>query len=155
MASYSSTVVSPLHLGVAAVFAVAAVVAASIDGQWWIGVLVALVILVLGVHLGVVRLTVTPGLVQAGQGPWGGGRRIPAGEVADTQATELGFGQVLGVGLPTGAKPGRPTPERPTSRLTVRPGPTLLLVLDTYERIWISTADPAAAARALRSDTAT
>lgn len=151
MPSYASTVVSPLHVGVAAVFAVAAVVAASVDGQWWIGVLVALVILLIGVHSGVVQLAVGPEEVRAGQGPWGGGRRIPVGEVAATEAAELTFGQVLGVGLPTGAKPGRPAPERPTSRLTVRPGPTLLLVLDTRERIWISTADPAAAARALRT----
>jgi hypothetical protein len=89
--------------------------------------------------------------VRAGQGPWGGGRRIPVGEIAEAQPNELTFAQVLGVGLPTGAKPGRPAPERPTSRLTVRPGPTLLLVLDTRERIWISTADPVAAARALRT----
>ncbi len=151
MPTYTSTVVSPLHVGVAAVFAVAAVVAASLDGQWWIGVPVALVILLIGVHVGVVQLTVGPEEVRAGQGPWGGGRRIPLGEVADAEASELTFGQVLGVNLPTGAKPGRPTPQRPTSRLTVRPGPTLLLVLDTRERLWISTADPAAAARLLRT----
>jgi hypothetical protein len=151
MASYTSTVVSPLHVGMAAVFAVAAVVAASIDGQWWIGVAIALVIALIGVHLGVVQLAVGPDEVRAGQGPWGGGRRIPVGEIAEAQPNELTFAQVLGVGLPTGAKPGRPAPERPTSRLTVRPGPTLLLVLDTRERIWISTADPVAAARALRT----
>ncbi|MBN9097704.1 MULTISPECIES: hypothetical protein [unclassified Pseudonocardia] len=151
MPTYTSTVVSPLHIGVAVVFAVAAVVAASIDGQWWIGVPVALVILLIGVHVGVVQLVVGPEEVRAGQGPWGGGRRIPVAEIADTQAAELTFGQVLGVGLPTGAKPGRPAPERPTSRLTVRPGPTLLLVLHTRERIWVSTADPAAAASALRT----
>lgn len=151
MPSYRSTVVSPLHVGAAALFAVAALVASAIDGQWWIGVPVALVILVIGIHLGVVRLTVEAGVVQAGQGPWGGGRRIPTGEIADAQPGELSFAQVVGVGLPTGAKPGRPTPQRRTSRLTVRPGPTLLLVLDSRERIWISTADPAAAARALRT----
>jgi hypothetical protein len=151
--TYAGTVVSPLHVGAAAVFAVAAVVAAAVDGQWWIGVPVALLILLVGLHLGVVRLVIDPTEVRAGQGPWPwrGGRRIPVGEVTDTQSAPLTFGQVLGVGLPTGAAPGRPAPEVPTSRLTVRPGPTLLLVLDTRERIWISTADPAAAARALRT----
>jgi hypothetical protein len=149
--TYAGTVVSPLHVGAAAVFAVAAVVAAAVDGQWWIGVPVALLILLVGLHLGVVRLVIDPTEVRAGQGPWGGGRRIPVGEITDTQCAQLTFGQVLGVGLPTGAAPGRPTPEVRTSRLTVRPGPTLLLVLDTRERIWISTADPAAATRALRT----
>jgi len=144
--AYRSLAVSRVHLAVAVVFAAAAVVASSIDGQWWLGVLLAVVFVVVGIHLGAVRLTVDPDSVRAAQGPWGGGRVIPAAEVADVRVEQLSRGQVLGVGLPEHPK---------TSRLTVRPGPTLLLVLVTGEQIWVSTDDPAAAVRVVRPASAT
>jgi hypothetical protein len=144
--SYASVVVSRVHLAVAVVFAAAAAVAAAIDGQWWLGVLLAVVFLALGVHLGVVRLTVTSDSVRAGQGPWGGGREIPRAELTEAQVVELSFAQVLGARLPENRRIGR---------LTVRPGPTLQLVLGSGEYLWVTTADPATAARAVRPTAAT
>jgi hypothetical protein len=98
----------------------------------------AIAILLTGVQLGTVRLTVSPEYIRVAQGPWAmPGRLIPASAVRDARAGNLSFLQTFGIGVPFRWK---------TTRLTIRPGPTLELVLSDGEHIRVSTADPVAAA---------
>ena len=56
-----------------------------------------------------------------GQGPWGHpARSVAASEVVDATSTSLSWAQVFGIGVRF---------HRRTTRLTVRPGPTLCLTL--------------------------
>jgi len=137
---YTSTVTARGHVGAGVALAALALAVSVPAGMWLLGTVVAVCFVLTGVHLGVVRLTVRADGVRAGQGPWPGGRRIPAAALTDVQVTHLGRWQVLGIGLAW---------HRLSTRLTVRAGPTLLLVLGTGEHLWISTADPVAAARLL------
>ncbi len=137
-AVYTSTVTARGHV-LAGVLAAAAVVVGILPrGPWPLAVLTAVALVVTGVHLGTVRLAVRADLVRVGQGPWPGGRRIPVAAVHQVRVACLNRRQAFGVGLPWHVR---------TTRLTVRRGPALALVLSTGERLWISTADPAVAAR--------
>jgi hypothetical protein len=103
----------------------------------------AAAIVLTGIHLATVRLTVSPERIRVGQGPWPRpGRSIRAATVRDAHAENLGLAQIFGIGVPF---------HRRTTRLTVRTGPTLVLVLDSGEYIRVSTPDPASAARLLGS----
>lgn len=143
--AYSSTVVAPAHILAAA--AVAAAVCAATAHLPAPGPAMtaggAAAIVLTGIHLATVRLTVSPERIRIGQGPWPrAGRSIRAAAVRDARAENLGLAQIFGIGVPF---------HRRTTRLTVRTGPTLVLVLDSGEYIRVSTPDPAAAARLLGS----
>lgn len=137
---YTSTVTARGHVFAGVALAALALAVSVPAGMWPLGTVVGVSVVVTGVHLGVVRLTVRTDGVRVGQGPWPGGRRIPAAALTDVRVAHLGRWQVLGIGLPW---------HRLTTRLTVCAGPTLLLVLGTGEHLWISTADPMVAARLL------
>ena len=66
--------------------------------------------------------------------------QVAASEVVDAASTTLSWAQVFGIGVRF---------HRRTTRLTVRPGPTLCLTLRSGERIRISTPDPESARRLL------
>jgi len=94
-------------------------------------------IVITSVHVSVVRLSIGAGRIVVGQGPWSRRARvIPAGAVASAAGEDLGWQQVLGLGIRF---------HRKTERLTVRPGPALCLRLASGEHLRISTPDPAAA----------
>jgi hypothetical protein len=142
--AYSSTVVAPVPAGLSVAFA-AAVVAVAVAGAapLWLGAVVGLVVLAAGGYLATVRLAVGGGRIVLGQGPCGRGRVIDTARVAETGASVLTWPQAFGIGLPFA---------RRTTRLTVRPGPTLRLRLDDGEVIRVSTADPGAARRLIITD---
>jgi hypothetical protein len=139
--AYSSTVVAAGHLAACAVLAAALLscgIAFLPAGGAAAAAAGAAVIVLAGVQMATVRLMVDPGCVRVSQGPWGRpGRVIPAGAVRGARAEQLSFLQTFGIGVPFRWK---------TTRLTVRPGATLELVLSDGECIRVSTPDPAAAA---------
>lgn len=139
--AYSSTVVAPGHLAACVVLAAALLscgIAFLPAGAAAATAAVAALIVFVGVQMATVRLMVDPGYVRVSQGPWGlPGRVIPAGLVRDARAEQLSFLQTFGIGMPFRWK---------TTRLTVRPGATLELVLSDGECIRISTRDPVVAA---------
>jgi hypothetical protein len=144
--AYSSTVVAPGQIVVGVVLAAAFwAVTAFLSGSGWItGAAVALVIVLAGIHLATVRLMVSPERVRIGQGPWRcSGRSIMTDAVLDARAERLGLAQTFGVGVPFHWR---------TTRLTVRPGPALVLVLADGEHIRASTPDPAAAVQLILGD---
>ena len=139
--AYSGTVVSPGHLiaGAAAGVLLAAVMPADQLAR----LLVAAVVFLTGIYLATVRIAVGQKLIVLGQGPLGRPRwGIPLLDVADAQALSLSRAQVFGIGVPW---------HRRTTRMTVRPGPTLVLRLTTGDYVRISTPDPCAAVAIIRS----
>jgi hypothetical protein len=139
--AYSSTVVAPGHLAACAVLAAAllsygiAFLPAGAAAATAVG---AAVIVLTGVQMATVRLMVDSECVRVSQGPWGrAGRVIPAGAVRDARPGQLSFLQTFGIGVPFRWK---------TTRLTVRPGPALELLLSDGECIRVSTPDPVTAA---------
>jgi hypothetical protein len=142
--AYSSTVIARRHLlaGAAAGAAIAAglhvLAPVSLAGP-----LAGLSVLVTAAYLASVRVTVGAGRVILGQGPlpWPT-RVIPVSLIADARAENLTSGQVFGIGVPW---------HRRTTRMTVRPGPTLVLSLRTGEWVRVSTRDPGAAVAIIRS----
>lgn len=139
--AYSSTVVAPGHLTACAVLAAALLfcgIAFLPAGAAAATAAGAAVIVFTGVQMATVRLMVDPGYVRVSQGPWGrSGRVIPVGVVRDARAEQLSFLQTFGIGVPFRWK---------TTRLTVRPGATLELVLSDGECLRVSTPDPITAA---------
>jgi hypothetical protein len=138
---YTSTVIAPaqIALGVVSGAIVALVLELLNVGLWPLALVAFLVIAGIGVYLATVSLTVEPNRVTIGQGraereP----RVIYLEEIVERSAARLSWPQCLGFGMPS---------DVPTTRLTVRPGPTLCLVLRTGELVRISTPDPAAALR--------
>lgn len=139
--AYSSIVVAPASILASAVVAAAVCAAtARLPGPALVMAAAgAVAILLAGIHLATVRLTVSPERIRIGQGPWPRpGRSISAAAVREAHAEDLGLAQIFGIGVPF---------HRKTTRLTVRTGPTLVLVLDSGEYIRISTPDPGAAVR--------
>jgi hypothetical protein len=139
--AYSSTVVAPGHLAACAILAAAllacgiAFLPAAATAMTSAG---AAIIVLAGVHMTTVRLMVDAACVRVSQGPWArAGRVVPAGAVRDARATQVSFLQAFGIGVPFRWK---------TTRLTVRPGPTLELILSDGECIRVSTPDPVTAA---------
>jgi hypothetical protein len=135
--AYTSTVVGRGHLCAGVVLGV---VAALLVRPWEIGVLAGLVLVTAGWWLATVRLAVSDDALRVALGPLGRARRIPAADVAVAGTADLTRTQVLGLGLPWRAR---------TTRLTVRPGPTLVVELRSGEMLRVSTPDPAAAAQLL------
>lgn len=143
-AGYRSTVIAPAQIALGAVSgAVIAIVLISIrSGLWWLGLLVLLLTIAVGVYLAPVRVEVTEREVDLAQGRGGPDpRSIRTSDIADARAEQLTWPQCFGIGLP----------EEGTrdTRLTVRAGPTLRLTLNDGEVVRMSVADPNAALAAL------
>ena len=127
--AYSSTVVAPgqIALGVALAAAFWAVMAFLPGADWPVDAGAAAVIVLTGIHLATVRLMVSPDRIRIGQGPWGRpGRSIMTAAVRDAHAEQLSRAQTFGIGVSFHWR---------TTRLTVRPGPALVLVLSDGEYI--------------------
>lgn len=140
---YRSTVVAPaqIALGVASGLLVA-VILEALDSRLWPAAVAALIgITVVGGYLATVSLTIDAKRITIGQGR---GEREPrvlyVSEVIAHEVRKLTWLQCFGIGIEADDR---------TTRLTVRPGPTLFLTLVDGEQIRISTADPAAAGQVL------
>lgn len=133
--AYTSTVFAPFQIAIAVVFAaIVAGIAELSGGPWWAAALVVLAILLTGLQVATVRLSIGNGKVLVGMGPWGlMARRFAMADVVEAEATNLGWRQIFGVGAPF---------RRRTTRLTIRPGPTLVMTVRGNELVRISTADP-------------
>lgn len=139
--AYSSTVVSPGHVIAGAAFA--ALLAVVIPLAPAARLLAAAAVFLTGIYVATVRIAVGPKLIVLGQGPFGRPRwGIPLRDVADAQAVSLSRAQVFGLGVPFHWR---------TTRMTVRPGPTLVLYLTTGDYVRVSTPDPRAAVAIIRS----
>lgn len=144
--AYTSTVTAwPTAAGATVVALTIGAVAVLAAGPTAIGFAITLgAIAIFGgaaaVHLATVRLVVSAVGAGVGAGIRGRTRRIPADWIVDSAAVQFRWPQVFGLGLPVRWR---------TTRLTVRPGPTLALHLTSGERIWVSTPDPTAAAALL------
>jgi hypothetical protein len=144
--AYTDTVVGPAQLGLALLGAAAVVAASALLAAppWPVAAALAVVFVAVGLHLATVRLTAGADRVLLGQGPWGRpGRWIDVADVVSCSAMAVTWPEVFGVGLPF---------HRLTTRMTVRPGPALHLVLRDGEHIRISTTDPDTAVRILTGD---
>lgn len=135
--TYSSTITSTGHL-VAAVLcaAVLDVLLLTFAGPaWWpVGGGVSVLIVAVGLYQAVVSLVVGPDVIIVGRGPWRWpGRQIPTTAVVSARTATISWPQVFGIGAAFHWR---------TTRLTVRPGPTLCLQLDGGEHLWISTSHP-------------
>lgn len=137
--AYTSTVVAPVQLAVALVCAAGvaaccALVGVAWVGAAWVGLAAGIVVAAVGLQQSTVRLSVGSHRIVLGQGPWGfRGRVISTDDVVQSWSASLSWPQVFGIGVGFHAR---------TTRLTVRPGPTLCLVLATGEHIRVSTSDP-------------
>jgi hypothetical protein len=138
--AYTSTVVAPIHLAVALVVGAAPVVLTAASGPLWLAAAVGVVMLATGLWLSVVRCALGPERVVAAPGLWGRGRVVATSNIADVSTCDLSWPQVFGLGVRTRWR---------TTRLTVRPGPTLCLRLRDGEIMRISIDDPCAALRVL------
>ena len=142
--AYSSTVASRGHalIGVGIAVVVAAALVARGSGVW-IAAAAAAVVVATSVFVSTVRLAVGTDTVVIGWGPLSWPRRtVPVAAIVDAEVEQLSAAQVAGVGLPWRWR---------TSRMTVSPGPTLVLHLTTGECIRISTPRPDQAVRLIRS----
>jgi hypothetical protein len=141
--AYTSTVVAPQQVALSAVAAAVVTLVMWRLGGWHWPVVIGgdTLFVATGVHLATVRLAVDGDRILLG--PLLGSHRwrvIPTAQVVKSYATTLGWAEVFGIGVPFHWR---------TNRLTVRPGPTLCLTLDSGEYLRISTPDPEAAVRLL------
>ena len=136
--AYTSTAVAPAQVAAGAVIAVALItVNVLIGAPLWIAVPGALLIVAATIHVATVRLSIGGGRIVLGQGPWPGhGRVLDAATVTAATAVDLTWAQAFGAGLPA---------HRRTTRMSIRPGPALSLVLHDDEHVVITTAHPDAA----------
>jgi hypothetical protein len=142
--AYTSTVVGPLHLaaGVACGVGFGAGTAAAGSPLWLTAAGVAFIVIT-AVHVSTVRLNVGSGRITVAHGPWSRSARvIPSEAVTSADAENLRWAQVFGIGVAF---------HRTTTRMTVRPGPTLHLQLTSGEHLRISTPQPTLARRLVRS----
>jgi hypothetical protein len=104
------------------------------------GPLTAAVVFVVGCYLATVRLVAGADRIVLGQGPWQWPRRVipPRSSLMHGPSASAAGGRS---GLACWS----------TTRMTVRPGPTLVLAISTGEYIRISTPDPVAAVTVIRS----
>jgi hypothetical protein len=133
--AYSSTVTSRWHLGIGLLITVVTVgVVLAIGAGALVAVVLAVVLIATSVFVSTVRLVVGNGRVVLGQGPlaWPS-RTIPVADIISAAAEELTGAEALGVGVPWRWR---------TTRLTVRPGPTLALTLRSGEVLRVSTSRP-------------
>lgn len=141
--AYSSTVVAPAQIafGVVSGAVVGGILIVLRSGLWPVAIVVFVIVVATGIYLSTVQLTVVAGRVNIGQGR---GEREPrsisANEIVERSSALLSWAQCFGIGAPSAPR---------TTRLSVRPGPTLCLTLRDGESIRISTPDPAAALRVL------
>lgn len=136
--AYTSTVLGTAQFGLGlAATAMVAVAAANSGAAWWITLLITIVMAATALHLSTVRLAVGDGQICVGHGPWNRpARLIATSAVVEADSLTLGWAQSVGVGVPL---------HRKTTRLTVRAGPAIHLVLDNGEHLRISTPYPDAA----------
>jgi hypothetical protein len=143
VSTYTSTVVAPAQivLGVAAGIAAAVVLVALDSGLWPVAILAFLVATGLAVYLGVLSVEIDTKRITLGQGR---GEREPrvlyVNEVKTYGLQTLTWAQCFGIGLESDER---------TTRLSVRPGPTLELVLYDGEMLRLSVNDGPGAMRAL------
>lgn len=134
--AYSSVVVSRSHLaaGVAITAAAEAGMLFAARAPAWTGLVLAVSCLLTAVYVSTVRLAVGAGRIAIGLGPAAWRSRILAtSDVAAAHAANLSLAQVFGLHVEWHCR---------TTRLTVRPGPTLVLRLIDGEVIRVSTPDP-------------
>lgn len=137
--TYASTVLAPaqIALGFAFGIGVAAILEALQADLWPVAIVVVVGFAVLGYLLSGVSLAIGHARITIGQGRWEREPRIVhASEVRQMEGRDLTWLQCFGVGIEDDEK---------TTRLSVRPGPTLILTLYDGEQIRISTPDPATA----------
>lgn len=133
--AYTSTVVGTVQMGFGLLCAAAVAVGTAAAGvEPWVTAVSAAAVVLAAVHLSTVRIGIGTGQVQIGQGPWNRpARHVDPHAVVAGRTLELGWAQTFGIGTSW---------HRKTTRLTVRPGPTLELELDGGEHIRISIPDP-------------
>lgn len=136
--AYSSTVVSPAHLGAGIVLAaVVTCTVAVLGGPSWLTGACALLLTLTALYVSTVRLLVTRDVVVVGYGPRGWRPRvISTNRVIRAQPALLSWAQALGLDTALG---------RRVSRFTIRPGPALCLELVDGEQVRVSTPHPDAA----------
>ena len=146
---YDETIVARSQIGVSVAIAVilAVVLLAIRVSLWPFAIIVLLAVGGVGVYLAGLSVAVTRTYVEIGQGRRESNpRRISSYEIVEASTAELTtWSQVFGFGLP------RPAGTTSVTRLTVRPGPTLVLELTSGEVVRVSTPDPARAIAALGS----
>jgi hypothetical protein len=141
--AYTSTVVAPDHVALALLADVVLLSVLPDARAWPLALGASIAFPALGLHLATVRLCVSTDRILLGQGPWRRPARvIDAADILECSANSLGRAQIFGVGVPF---------HRRTTRLTVRPGPTLCLTVRGGEYVRVSTSDPAAAAQEILS----
>lgn len=139
---YDETLVAGAQVAVSVAIAVVlAVVLVGIRTSLWpFAIVVFLAVGGVGVYLAGISVTATRTYIEIGQGrgerdP----RRISRDDIVAASAADFSWAQVFGVGLP------RDPRTTSTTRVTVRPGPTLVLELRSGEVVRVSTPDPARA----------
>jgi hypothetical protein len=143
--AYSSTVFAPVQVALGVAIAVAAAVILAVLGSpSWLIPIAVVAILAASLHVATVRLSIGDGRVLIGLGPWGlRARAFSVDDVLGAETANLGWAEVFGIGAPLHWR---------TTRLTVRPGPTLCLDVRGHEHIRISTANPQTARALLTSE---
>jgi hypothetical protein len=143
--AYTSTVVAPIQVAIGAVLALLVGTFMFARGaSIWLVAFSIVLIAVSAVYLSTVRLGVNAERIIVSQSPFAlSARVIDVSSVVEATRVDIGWPQVFGIGVPWHWR---------TSRLTVRPGPTLNLRLAGAERISISTSDPDAALRLLGTE---
>jgi hypothetical protein len=135
--AYTSTVVAPDQVALALLADVVLLYTLPDAPAWPLALVASIAFLALGLHLATVRLCVSADRILLGQGPWRRPARvIDAADVLECSVSSLGWAQIFGFGVPFRQR---------TTRLTVRPGPTLCLTVCGGEHVRVSTPDPAAA----------
>ena len=135
--AYTCTVVARGHAVAGGVLGLVALALPAVGVPWPVAIAAAVLVVVTGVQLGTVRLAIGETGILVTAGVIGRARRIPRTRVRTATVVSLSRARAFGIGLPLRAR---------TTRLTVRPGPTLVVELDDGEVLRISTAEPARAA---------
>jgi hypothetical protein len=141
--AYTSTVVAPDQVALALLADVVLLYTLPDAPSWPLALVTSIAFLALGLHVATVRLCVSADRILLGQGPWHHPARvIDAADVLECSVSTLGWAQIFGVGVPF---------HRRTTRLTVRPGPTLCLTVRGGEYVRVSTPDPDTARQILNT----
>lgn len=109
-------------------------------------IIVAVIVVPFGVHLGSVRSATSAAGIAVGSGLRGRTRWIAREQIGDCRTVPISWPQVYGFGLPQAWR---------QTRMTVHAGPTLWLWLRSGEQVWISVTDAGLAADVLTDRTAT
>jgi hypothetical protein len=138
--AYSSVVVSRAHLTIGVVIALLVGIGVRIPGHFplWGSVVLVVALALTAVYLSTARLVVGPDRISVGIGPVGRGRLLARADVVEAGVADLTRAQAVGLGLPWA---------RRTTRLTVRPGPALVLRMAGGEVVRVSTPHPELAVR--------